>query len=170
MCGWKCLVEARLFQRGLHFPFSSQVKSLSRVQLFATSWTAAYQTPPSWDFPGKRTGVGCHFLLQGIFPTQGLNPGLPHCRQTLYCLSHQGRSEILQLFIVLPYSLLPTLGLLSLPALIGECFDLFNSSLTSNNSLLAFFGSCLQSSASSQPASGPSGAQDGLPDIIASHS
>ena len=36
-----------------------------------------------WDFPGKSIGVGCHFLLQGIFPTQGLNPGLPHCRQTL---------------------------------------------------------------------------------------
>ena len=35
------------------------------------------------DSPGKNTGVGCHFLLQGIFPTQGLNPGLPHCRQTL---------------------------------------------------------------------------------------
>ena len=31
-----------------------------------------------WDFPGKSTGVGCHFLLQEIFPTQGLNPGLPH--------------------------------------------------------------------------------------------
>ena len=44
----------------------------------------------SWDSPGKSTGVGCHFLLQGIFPTQGLNPGLPHCRQTLYHLSHQG--------------------------------------------------------------------------------
>ena len=43
-----------------------------------------------WDFPGKNTGVGCHFLLQEIFPTQGLNPGLPHCRQTLYRLSHQG--------------------------------------------------------------------------------
>ena len=36
-----------------------------------------------WDSPGKPTGVGCYFLLQGIFPTQGLNPGLPHCRQTL---------------------------------------------------------------------------------------
>ena len=33
--------------------------------------------------------MGCHFLLQGIFPTQGSNPGLPHCRQTLYHLSHQ---------------------------------------------------------------------------------
>ena len=43
-----------------------------------------------WDFPGNSTGVDCHFLLQGIFPTQGLNQGLPHCRQTLYHLSHQG--------------------------------------------------------------------------------
>ena len=42
------------------------------------------------DSPGKDTGVGCHALLQGIFPTQGLNPGLPHCRRILYHLSHQG--------------------------------------------------------------------------------
>ena len=38
----------------------------------------------------KNTGVGCHALLQGTFLTQGLNPGLPHCRQILYHLSHQG--------------------------------------------------------------------------------
>ena len=43
-----------------------------------------------WESPGKNTGVGCHFLLQGIFPTQGSNLGLLHCRQTLYRLSHQG--------------------------------------------------------------------------------
>jgi len=43
-----------------------------------------------WSFLGKSTGVGCHFLLQGIFLTQGLNPGLPHCGQMLYRLSHQG--------------------------------------------------------------------------------
>ena len=42
-----------------------------------------------WDFPGKDTGVGCHFLLQRIFPTQKLNWGLLHCRQMLYPLSHQ---------------------------------------------------------------------------------
>ena len=41
-------------------------------------------------FQAKSTGVDCHFRLQGIFPTQGWNPGLPHCRQTLYRLSHQG--------------------------------------------------------------------------------
>ena len=43
-----------------------------------------------WDSPGKNTRVGCHSLLKGIFPTQGLNPGLLHCRQILYHLSHQG--------------------------------------------------------------------------------
>ena len=40
--------------------------------------------------PGNSPGVDYHFLLQGIFPTQGSNPGLPHCRHMLYCLSHQG--------------------------------------------------------------------------------
>ena len=42
------------------------------------------------DSPGKNTGVGCHFLLQAIFPTQGLNSGILHCRQILSCLSHTG--------------------------------------------------------------------------------
>ena len=42
------------------------------------------------DTPGKNTGVGCHVVLQGVFPTQGLNPGLPRCRQILYQLSYQG--------------------------------------------------------------------------------
>ena len=41
------------------------------------------------DSPGKSAVVGCYFLHQGIFPTQGLNPGLLHCRYILYCLSHQ---------------------------------------------------------------------------------
>ena len=43
-----------------------------------------------WDFPGKDIGVGCHFLLQGIFPTQGSKPGPLHCRQILYQLSYKG--------------------------------------------------------------------------------
>ena len=43
----------------------------------------------SWDIPGKNAGVHCHSPLQAIFPTQGLNPGLLHCRQNLYQLSHQ---------------------------------------------------------------------------------
>ena len=47
-----------------------------------------------WNFPGKSTGVGYHFLLQGIFVTQGLNLGLLPCRQMLYHLSHQGSPPI----------------------------------------------------------------------------
>ena len=46
-----------------------------------------------WNSPGKNTGVGCHFLLQGTFPTQGSNLGLLHCRQILCCLSHRGSPE-----------------------------------------------------------------------------
>ena len=45
---------------------------LSRVQLFVTPWTVAHQAPLSLGFSGKNTRVGCHFFLQGIFPTQGL--------------------------------------------------------------------------------------------------
>ena len=46
-----------------------------------------------WDSPGKNTGVGCHSLLQGIFQTQGSNPGL-HCREILYWLSQQGNPTV----------------------------------------------------------------------------
>ena len=66
------------------------MKSLSYVQLFATPWTVAYQAPPSMGFSRQEYGAGCHFLLQGIFPTQGSNPDLPHNRQRLHRLSHQG--------------------------------------------------------------------------------
>ena len=55
------------------------------------------------DSPGKSTGVDCHTLLQRIFPTKGSNPGLPHCRWTLYCLSHQGNPRILGL-VAYPFS------------------------------------------------------------------
>ena len=55
------------------------------------------------DSPGKNTGVGCHVLLQGVFPTQGLNPGLPHCTWFLYHLSHQGSQWILD-WVAYPFS------------------------------------------------------------------
>ena len=63
------------------------------VWLFATPWTVAYQSLCPWDFPGISTRVDCHFLLQGIFLTRGSNPGLLHCRQMLYHLSHQGSHQ-----------------------------------------------------------------------------
>ena len=52
-------------------------------------WTVTHQAPLSWNSPSKDTRVGCHFLLQGIFPAQGSNLGLLHCRQILHHLSHE---------------------------------------------------------------------------------
>ena len=67
-----------------------KVKSLSRVQLFATPWTVAYQPPPSMGFSRQECWSGLPFHSPGDLPNQESNSGLPHCRQALYCLSHQG--------------------------------------------------------------------------------
>ena len=84
--------------KAVDIKFKVKVKSLSHVWLFETPWTVACtRLLHPWDFPGKSTRVGCHFLLQGIFLTQGSNPGLLHCRQTLYPLSHQGSQSIVQM-------------------------------------------------------------------------
>ena len=68
-------------------------ESCSVVFNSATPWPGVTRLLCPGNSAGKNTGVGCHFPLQEIFPTQGLNPGLPHCRQTFYCLSHQGRPD-----------------------------------------------------------------------------
>ena len=56
-----------------------------------------------WNSPGQNTGVGSLSLLQGIFPTQGSKPGLPHCRWILYQLSHKGSPRILEC-VAYPFS------------------------------------------------------------------
>ena len=56
-----------------------------------------------WDSPGQNTRVHSLSLLQGIFPTQGLNPSLPHCGQILYQLSHKGSPRILE-WVACPFS------------------------------------------------------------------
>ena len=56
-----------------------------------------------WNSPGRNTGVGSLSLLQGIFPAQGSNPGLPHCRQILYQLSHKGSPRIPE-WVAYPFS------------------------------------------------------------------
>ena len=61
---------------GLNIILDDQL--LSCAQLYATPWTVAHQDPLRMKFPGKNTGVGCHFPLQGIFPTWGSNLCLPH--------------------------------------------------------------------------------------------
>ena len=65
------------------------VELLSHVQLFATPGTVDHQILLSMGFPGKNTGVGCHFLLQRIFATQGWNSCLLHWQAASLPLSHQ---------------------------------------------------------------------------------
>ena len=76
---------------------STSCTSVSATNWVKVKWSEVAQSCPTlcdprllpWDFPRKSTGVGCHFLLQRIFATRGRsNLGLPHCRQTLYHLSH----------------------------------------------------------------------------------
>ena len=73
-------------------------KTLSCVWLFVTP--GLYST---WNSPGQNTGVGSLSLLQGIFPTQGSNPGLPHCRRILCQVNHKGSPRILE-WVTYPFS------------------------------------------------------------------
>ena len=65
-----------------------KVKIESRSLVSDSLWPQGLHSP--WNSPGQNTELGSLSLLQRIFPTQGLNPGLPHCRQALYQLSHKG--------------------------------------------------------------------------------
>ena len=73
-------------------------KSLSPIRL---CYPLGCNSP--WNSPGQNTGVGRLSLLQGIFPTQGLNPGLPHCGQILYQLSHKESPRTLE-WVAYPFS------------------------------------------------------------------
>ena len=79
---------------------------LSHTVLFTSLWP--HELLPArllcpWDSPGETTRVGCHAFFQGIFPTQGSNLGLPHCRQILYWLSRQASSRIVE-WVAYPFS------------------------------------------------------------------
>ena len=65
-------------------------KSLSRVRLFATPWTVAHQAPLSMGFSSQEYWSGLSFPSPGDLPDPVIEPGLCHCRQILYHLSHQG--------------------------------------------------------------------------------
>ena len=61
----------------------SPMSLLSLLQLFVTTWTIVHQCPRPWGFSRQDTGAGCHALLEGIFLTQGSNPGLLDSRWIL---------------------------------------------------------------------------------------
>ena len=90
---WRTWTEPSTLKHILHFIKWKKVKLLVS-QSCPTLSDPMDCSPPGymeflcpWNSPGKNTGVGCHSLLQGIFPTQGSNLGLLHCRQIIYCLS-----------------------------------------------------------------------------------
>ena len=121
-CVWKSLWHVRLFvtpwtaarQVSLSFTISQSLLRLMAIESVVPSNLLTLCRPllllpsifPSisvlarllhpWNSPGKTTRVGSPSLLQGIFPTQGSNPGLPHCRWILYPLSHQRSPRILR--------------------------------------------------------------------------
>ena len=64
-------------------------KSVRESRTVMSEFLQPHELYSPWNSPGQNTGVGSLFLLQGIFPTQGLNPGLLHCREMLYQLSHR---------------------------------------------------------------------------------
>ena len=72
----------------------TESKSESHSVMSDSLWLYGLYSP--WNSPGQNTAVGSLSFLQGIFPTQGLNPGLPHCRQILYQLNHQGIPRTLE--------------------------------------------------------------------------
>ena len=86
------------------YVYAGAVLSRSVVSNSATPKTVARHASLSMGILQARiTGVVCHALLQGIFPTQRSNPGLLHCGQILYYLSHQGSPRILE-WVAYPFS------------------------------------------------------------------
>ena len=108
-CGWECKLIQPLRKTAenacLNQNLCMNVWVLrcahSVVSNSATAWTVACQAPLSMGILQAR--VGCHALLQRIFPTQGWTPGLPLCRLILYHLSHQGSPRTLQ-WVACPFS------------------------------------------------------------------
>ena len=85
--------ERIIWISGKNFPKKANIKGESEVKVKVTQWCPTLCNPMDcspWNSPGQNTIVGSLFLIQGIFPNQGLNVGLPHCRLILHQLSHKG--------------------------------------------------------------------------------
>ena len=91
-----CLLNLSKTEGGI-----STLPLLLKVKVKVTQLCHGLYSP--WNSPGQNTEVGSLSLLQGICPTQGSNPGLPHCRRILYQLSHKGSPRILE-WVAYPFS------------------------------------------------------------------
>ena len=77
--------------------------SINESCSIVSNYLQPYGLYSPWNFPGQNTGVASLSLLQRVFSTQGLNPGIPHCRQILYQLSHKGSPRIMH-WVAYPFS------------------------------------------------------------------
>ena len=93
-------LQARILE-WVPFPFSKGSWSASCSIVPNSLWLHGLYSP--WNSPGQNTRVGSLSLLQGIFPTQGWNPSLPHCSQILYQLSHKRSPRLLE-WVAYPFS------------------------------------------------------------------
>ena len=99
---WDNLITWPKGYKGMLFwlQFDQREQSLAWKFVITQNWSESHAVMSNslrpdglcspWNSPDQNTGVGSPSLLQGIFPAQGLSPGLPHCRRILYQLSHQG--------------------------------------------------------------------------------
>ena len=85
-----------IFQMIKLMVFQTKVKNESESHSVVSDSLQPHGLYNPWNSPGQNTGVRGLSLLQRIFPTQGSNPGLPHCRWILYQLSHKGSPGILE--------------------------------------------------------------------------
>ena len=113
------------------FHFTLLIPLIFSVRLLVTTWTVSARLLHPWDFPGKITGVGCHFLLQGMVATQGSNLGLLCCRQTLYRLSHKG---FYMLKMTLNCSLLLKFSAVTFHAILRSLWLIFHVETCNRNS------------------------------------
>ena len=90
------------FQGDTFFFFCCSISSSECCSVISNSLQHRGLYSP-WNSPGKNTGMSCHALLQGIFPTQGSKPGHLHCKWILYCLSHQRSPKTLE-WVAYPFS------------------------------------------------------------------
>ena len=95
--GFLCLFCLQILQ------YCTFLKSESESRSVVSHSLRPHGLHSPWNSPGQNTGVGSRSLLQGIFPSQGSNPGLPHCGQILYQLSHKGSPRILE-WVAYPFS------------------------------------------------------------------
>ena len=105
-CGQEILSSDKTLDHYICFTLSFVVVVQSLVKVKVTQLCLTLRPHglySLWNSPGWNTGVGSLSLLQGPFPTQGLKPGVPHCRRILYQLSHQGSPRILEC-VAYPFS------------------------------------------------------------------